>query len=291
MLAIKLDSFTSKPLPRFSKTFLVLAVFASTVRFAVAQSEPSPVAALSLPDAPGLSSTISATPKTETPATETQTPGTETPAQATLTPADASQGRSAGPRLHLLATRHDITIQPGQTAPRLSARDKAILGLRESVSLFSMAGWIGSAGWGQLVNGSPNYGTDSGAFGERLGADAIHGITHNIIGNSFFAPLFHDDPRYYKIGKGHNVGRRSLYALTRVFVTKSDDGLARPNYSLISGNIAGAALTNAYFPDVNHGAKETAKIFGTSMIGSAVGFIVTEFLDDALQIVHLKKQD
>jgi hypothetical protein len=233
-----------------------------------------------LPDAPGPSSTIS------------PAPDSEASAQATFTPADAPQALSAtNPRRHLLATRHDITIQPGQTAPRLSARDKTILGLRESVSLFSMAGWIGAAGYGQLVDGTPNYGTDSGAFGERIGANAIHGITHNIIGNSFFAPLFHDDPRYYKMGKGHNVGRRSIYALTRVFVTRSDDGLARPNYSLISGNIAGAALTNAYFPDVNHGAAETAKIFGTSMIGSAVGFIVTEFADDALQIAHLKKQD
>jgi hypothetical protein len=242
-----------------------------------------------LPDAPGLSSTISPAPNPETPATET-------PAQATFTPADAQQALSATdpatkPGHHLLATRHDITIQPGQTAPSLSAHDKAILGLRESVSLFSVAGWISSAGYGQLVNGSPNYGTDSGAFGERIGANAIHGITHNVIGNSFFAPLFHDDPRYYRMGKDHNVGRRSIYALTRVFVTKSDDGIARPNYSLISGNIAGAALTNAYFPDVNHGAKETAKIFGTSMVGSAVGFIVTEFLDDALQFAHLRKQD
>lgn len=285
-MASKLDSSTSKPLPRFTTTFLVLAVLVFTVRLAVAQSEPSPVTALSfsLPDAPGLSSTIS------------PTPDSETPAQATFTPADAPQAVSAtkpatNSRRHLFATRHDITIRPGETAPQLSARDKTILGLRESVSLFSIAGWIGAAGYGQLVNGTPNYGTDSGAFGERLGANAIHGITHNIIGNSFFAPLFHEDPRYYRMGKGHNVGRRSIYSLTRVFVTKSDDGFARPNYSLISGNIAGAALTNAYFPDVNHGAKETAKIFGTSMVGSAVGFIVTEFADDALQIVHLRKQD
>ena len=257
----------------------MLVVFASTARLAVAQSEPSSTTALSLPDAPGLSSTIS------------PTPDSETPAQATFTSADAPEAPSANPSHHLLATRHDITIEPGQTAPRLSAHDKALLGLRESVSLFSVTGWISSAGYGQLVNGSPNYGTDSGAFGERIGANAIHGISHNIIGNSFFAPLFHEDPRYYRMGKGHNVGRRAIYSLTRVFVTKSDDGLARPNYSLISGNIAGAALTNAYFPDVNHGAKETAKILGTSMVGSAVGFIVTEFLDDALQIAHLKKQD
>jgi hypothetical protein len=238
-----------------------------------------------LPDAPGLSSTISPTPDTETPVAET-------PAQATFTQSNAPDASSpANPGRHLFATRHDITIEPGETAPRLSARDKAILGLRESVSLFSVAGWISSSGYGQLVNGSPNYGTDSGAFGERLGANAIHGISHNIIGNSFFAPLFHEDPRYYKMGKGHNVGRRSIYALTRVFVTRSDDGLARPNYSLIGGNIAGAALTNAYFPDVNHGATETAKILGTSMVGSAVGFIVTEFAGDALEIAHLKKKD
>jgi hypothetical protein len=201
---------------------------------------------------------------------------------------DEDHGAHSGSRRRF-ATRNDITIRPGQTAPLLTSHDKVLLGLKESFTLFSVIGWTASAGYSHLTNGIPNYGTDKGAFGERLGATAVRSISENIFGNAILAPLFHDDPRYYKMGSGHNFVKRALYAGTRTLVTRKDDGSARPNYSLLAGNLAGATLTNAYYPTLNHGFSETAKIFGTSVGGSAIGFVVTEFLDDALDFVHLKK--
>lgn len=199
---------------------------------------------------------------------------------------------TAAPRLrhrHYIASRTDITIEPGQTAPSLTPQDKVSLGLKESFTLFSVVGWLTSAGYSHLTNGSPNYGTDKGAFGERLGATALRNTSENILGNAVFAPIFHDDPRYYKMGRGHNVVKRALYAATRTLITKADDGRPRPNYSLLSGNLVGAILTNTYYPAPNQGFGQTAKTFGTSVGGSAVGFVVTEFLNDALGIAHLKK--
>src|SRR5215475_3315554 len=38
-------------------------------------------------------------------------------------------------------------IFAGQEAPKQQARDKVLLGLRESVTPFSMLGWLFSAGW------------------------------------------------------------------------------------------------------------------------------------------------
>lgn len=242
------------------------------------QIDPAPTTTrvmLSLPDAPGFSS------------------GTEATSELSSSD-DAANADDAGflngSRHHLhIASRREITIQPGQIAPSLSAHNKTVLGLRESFTLFSVIGWTASAGYSQLINGSPNYGTDSGAFGERLGAASVRLISQNIFGNAIFAPVFHTDPRYYKMGPGHNIVKRTLYAATRTLITKSDDGRTQPNYSLLSGNLAGAALTNAYYPSTNRGFTETAKTFGNSLGGSAVGFIVTEFLDEALTFAHLQK--
>jgi hypothetical protein len=194
-------------------------------------------------------------------------------------------------RRRFLATRSDITIYPGQSAPALSAHDKEILGLKQTFTLFTLIGWTTSAGYTQLVNGSPNYGTDSGAFGERLGAAALRNTTQNIFGNVIFAPLFHEDPRYYKMGKGHKGYNRILYAASRALITRADDGRATPNYSLIGGRVVGAALSNTYYPQANRGFGQTAETFGTSMAGAAFGFVVTEFLDEALQVAHLKKPE
>jgi hypothetical protein len=183
----------------------------------------------------------------------------------------------------------DTIIFPGETAPPLSARQKVVLGLKDSVSPFSIAGWVGSAGWSQLWNSSPNYGTDKGAFGQRLAATAARNASQDIFGNVVLAPILHEDPRYYEMGRGHNFIKRSLYAATRVLITRTDSGHMTPNYSLIGGNLAGAALTNAYYPTLNQGFTQTAMTFGNSLGGSAVGMVFSEFYDDALRIVHLKQ--
>ncbi|WP_433975173.1 hypothetical protein [Tunturiibacter lichenicola] len=237
---------------------------------------------LSLPDAPDNSNSI--------PSIGESSSSTE------ATDSAAKEGRSAAfdataVRRRILATRSDITIYPGQTAPPLSAHDKEVMGFKQSFTLFSLIGWTTSAGYTHLVNGSPNYGTDSGAFGERLGAAALRNTSQNIFGNVVFAPLFHEDPRYYKMGKGHSFFKRVVYSATRAVVTRADDGHATPNYSLISGRVFGAALTNAYYPQTNRGFTQTLETFGTSMGGAATGFVVTEFLDEALEIVHLKKPE
>ena len=172
----------------------------------------------------------------------------------------------------------------------MTVHDKVIAGFKDSVSLFSMAGWLGAAGWEQLTNGSPNYGTDSGAFGQRLGAAAIRGISEGVFSDSFFAPIFHEDPRYYVMGQGHPFFKRLVYAGTRVLITKTDSGHSTPNFALIAGNAAGSALTIPYYPAKNTTFSEVAQTFGGSLGGSAIGFVVDEFIIDALVDLHIKKR-
>src|SRR5207244_9312306 len=124
-----------------------------------------------------------------------------------------------------------VVIRPGEVAPPWTVRDKVVGGLANSVSLFAAAGWLASAGWEQLLNSSPNYGTDSGAFGQRLGAAAIRGTSEGIFTNSLFAPLFHEDPRYYVMGSGHPFLKRVVYAGTRAIITRTDSGHTTPNFA------------------------------------------------------------
>jgi hypothetical protein len=270
--------FASLSLLASAATFMSAQGFSSVDDFgrAPAASEKTMSAtALLLPDAPGFTSSSAST--------------TDTSSSATGDLAEPSDADAAGSDHHPHIPRlHEITIEPGQTAPPLSSHAKVVLGLKESFTFFSAVGWTASAGFSQLTNGSPNYGTDSGAFGERLGATSLRLISQNIIGNAFFAPLFHEDPRYYKMG-GRNVGRRVFYAATRTLITKSDDGRSRPNFSLLSGHLAGAALTNTYYPSINRGFRETAETFGNAIGGSALGFGITEFLNDVLRFAHLEK--
>jgi hypothetical protein len=234
---------------------------------------------LQLPDSPGFLASSSRY-TTDTPA-----------APGNFDAPQIAHGLSApGPNAR---TRHSSqfvwAIAPDEMAQPMSAHDKIVGGLRHSVSLFSATGWLSSAGWAQLNNGIPNYGTDKGAFGQRLGTAAIHGTSNGIFSSSIFAPLFHEDPRYYIMGRGNNFFKRAIYATTRTIITRTDDGHATPNFALWAGNAAGAALTVTYFPAKNTTSKEVAKTFGTSLGGSTVGFFVREFIGDALERAHLKK--
>jgi hypothetical protein len=270
---------TSKALLKTNTACLALALLASTAPIALAQTEVNSAntstASLSLPDSPGfLASSESSS---------------SYPDFGTTSDASDPVSSLAPAHHNKLFSHREITIEPGQAVPRLSAQNKVVLGLEQSFTLFSVVGWVTSAGYSQLVNGSPNYGTDSGAFGMRLGATALRNTSQNILGNAIFAPIFHEDPRYYKMGKGHNPVKRTLYAATRALITRSDDGTPRPNYSLISGNLVGSILTNTYYPQLNQGFGQTALTFGTSIGGSAIGFVVSEFLYDGLEYAHLQK--
>ena len=183
-----------------------------------------------------------------------------------------------------------LTVYQGEIAAPMTVSDKVKGGLKNSVSLFSMTGWLASAGYEQLTNGSPNYGTDAGAFGERLGIGAIHGISNGVFSNSLFAPMFHQDPRYYVMGPGHPFFKRLVYATTRCIISRTDSGDSMANYALFAGNAAGAALTVTYYPAQNTTFSQVTRTFGTSLAGSAFGFVVDEFLVDAVVDLHLKKK-
>ena len=181
-----------------------------------------------------------------------------------------------------------MTVLPGEVADPMTVQDKVAAGLKTSV--FSSAGSVAAAGWQQLTDGRPNYGTDSGAFGQRLGAAAISGTSSSLFSHSVFAPIFHEDPRYYVMGSGHPFLKRLIYAGTRVLITRTDSGHSTPNFALFAGNAAGSALTVTYYPAKNATFRGVTETFGGSLGGSALGFVFDEFIADALVDLHLKKK-
>jgi hypothetical protein len=163
-----------------------------------------------------------------------------------------------------------------------------LVGLGDLYSVENFAAIILSAGYEHVLNSEPNYGTDKGAFGERLGAAAIRETTQGVFSDMVFAPLFHEDNRYYQMGPAKNPVKRTLYAVTRPFITKTDAGNSTVNGSLLAGYAAAAALTPAYYPQINRNFHDTASTFGSSIGGAALGFFVNEFSSDVLIALHLK---
>ena len=163
-----------------------------------------------------------------------------------------------------------------------------MLGFRDAFSPESIAVWALVAGYEQALNNSPNWPRNKAGYFRRAGAAAVRDSTDGIFGDSLFAPLFRQDPRYYRAGRSRSFLYRTLYAVTRPLVTRTDAGHLAPNLSLLAANVFGAWFTDVYYPTINQSFGSTAETFGGSVGSSALGFFVAEFADDFLEAIRLR---
>ncbi len=210
-------------------------------------------------------------------------------AAETLAPGDDTTG--AGQSYPRTARATDITVLPGQTAPRQTVRDKLIGSVRDSYSPFSIGGEVISAGYSHLTNGTPNYGSDGNAFAQRFGAAVARGTSQNLFAEGAMAAILHEDPRYYQLGSSKPFLKRVVYAATRPLITRTDGGKATPNLALLTGYLGAAALTKVYYPPPNQSFSETLITYGGSIGGAAIGDEVSEFLSNTLSFLHLKRHE
>ncbi len=199
----------------------------------------------------------------------------------------APTSHPAPPPLPPVAGRYSVVVAPGQVGGPQSPSDKLVGSLRNSIAPFSLTGELIAAGYSHLTNGSPNFGTDSGAFASRFGAAVARGTSQKIFADGVLAAALREDPRYYQLGSKTPFVHRVLYAVTRPLITRTDAGHTTPNVATLGGYLGAAYLTRTYNPVLNQSNTEVLKIYGSSLGGAALGDAVTEFLPDALAFVHL----
>jgi hypothetical protein len=186
-----------------------------------------------------------------------------------------------------VAPIHQKYILAGVRAQPVGARDKMVIGLMDSYRLTNFGGMFAAAGYEQLRNHQPNYGTDRGAFGERLGAAAIRDTAQGVLTDGVYASLLHEDPRYYVEGPQYGVFHRALYALTRPLITRTDRGRTTLNGAELLGYASASAISDTYYPPSNRNVRDTAEAFAGSLGGSALGFMLTEFTSSLWHDLHI----
>jgi hypothetical protein len=159
----------------------------------------------------------------------------------------------------------------------LTTGQKFELSFRSRIGLGAFGSALFGAGERHLNNSRPHYGTDSGAFGERLGAAELKQVTESFFSYGLYASMFHEDPHYYVLGRGHSPVDRAVYSATRPFITLTDSGGHSVNWSKIAGQASATALTNAYYPDNDRGIAESFSSFGSNMASSILTNEIHEF--------------
>ena len=95
---------------------------------------------------------------------------------------------------------------------------------------------------------------------------------------SIFPSLLHEDPRYFRRGTG-TVKSRTWYALSRIFVTRTDAGGRRFNFSEVLGNATGVAVSNLYYSDTRTVGDNLERLT-TQLATDAASQVLKEFWPD-----------
>jgi hypothetical protein len=160
----------------------------------------------------------------------------------------------------------------------ITAKQKFIIGAKDSFDypLLLLAGAF--AGLGQWTNENPSFGQGMAGYGRRLGTAYADQAIGNMMTESIYPSLLREDPRYFRRGTGPKWGR-TWYALTRVMVTRTDSGRTRFNFSEWVGNATGTAISNSYYPDNRNVGANVAKL--CEQVGTdAVSQVLKEFWPD-----------
>ena len=209
--------------------------------------------------------------------------GAQAPDPAQTQPASVTDDRILGVIPNFLTVEN-----PRQQVTPLSPKQKFTLFAKETFDPFTVAASAAGAALSQIDNDNPKYGRGGGPYAERFGAAVADVTTQNFFSDAVLASLLHEDPRYFRRGPEYGAWNRVGYALSRVFVTRTDKGTPSFNYSGILGMSMGIALSNAYYPDASVNASEVGSRFATSIAASSLGNLLPEFWPDIRQKLHRK---
>jgi hypothetical protein len=128
-------------------------------------------------------------------------------------------------------------------------------------------------------DGFCGYGMGLANYGKCFGSLELDANVSSFIGDYALTVAFHQDPRYFRLGKG-SFGRRTWYAITRVFVTFNDSGKNVFYTSALTGTVAAAAISNLYYPPQDKGLGHTLSRIYIDLGNTAIYNGAAEFWPD-----------
>jgi hypothetical protein len=116
-------------------------------------------------------------------------------------------------------------------------------------------------------------------WGKRFGATLADTESRRFIQTFALSAILHQDPRYFP-SQRRTLIARSLYAATRVLITRNDSGDNTFNTSELLGALFVSALQNSYYPSQDRNFGATMNRFGGALSSDAIDNLLREFTPD-----------
>ena len=206
-------------------------------------------------------------------------------AQSSVSPATAPQSSTsstAGPQQtkrilfiipNFRAVSADVKLPPTTTGEKF----KIFLSDSFDYSAFVEVGLL--AADGDAHKSEPEFRHGAAAYARYY----WHSFADNTDGNlmtEFLVPTAtREDPRYYTLGHGGFL-HRSVYSLSRLIITRDNQGNATPNLSEIVGNGAASGIADLYYPRSDRDWTKTGQRWVLQVGIDGLANLVKEFWPD-----------
>jgi hypothetical protein len=134
------------------------------------------------------------------------------------------------------------------------------------------------AGQSQLSNSNRSFGQGVEGYAHYWVTSYADYAIGDFMTEAIYPTLLHQDPRYFRKGKGSGISRLG-YAASQIFVTHNDSGKLAPNYSELLGNSTAVAISMSYYPE-NRDAGDAVSKLGTQLGVDMVSNVLKEFWPD-----------
>jgi hypothetical protein len=201
------------------------------------------------------------------------------PAPASASPAPQN---STGPK----QTKRILGIMPNFNAvsadtklPPQSPKEKFVIAAKNSFDYSSFFIAAVQSGISMAGNSYPEFHQGVAGYGRYYYHTLLDTADENFMVAGLWPVVFHQDNRFYTMGHGR-IGRRALYAASRVLITRNDSGNKTFNVSEILGAGSAASLSTVYYPDRYQTWTKVGQKWLTSCIIDSANFTFKEFWPD-----------
>jgi hypothetical protein len=212
---------------------------------------------------------------------------TASPAKRTPEPESAAESKEGKTRIFGIFPAFNVTNQVNPEPMTNGEKFKLFArGSYDPVTLITPALKVPIL---QAVENGSSFGDGFSGFMHRYGVSLADGTSSRFFRQFVFPAVLKEDPRYFRMGDG-TIGARTKYGLSRLFVTKTDSGNHRFNFSRLLGSGASAGLSIAYYPASQRTGGTTVLNFGLSYASEAGSNLLKEFAPDIARKLSRKKK-
>jgi len=198
-----------------------------------------------------------------------------------------TQGDNQSKRILWIIPNYRAVSTDTQLPPQ-SFKEKSWLATEDTFDYSDFIFVAALSGISMAQKSEPSFGQGGAGYGRyywRVFADT--GI-ENYMAEAIVPEVTKEDPRYYTLGKGGFI-KRTGYAVSRLFITRTDAGKNSFNISEIVGSGAAAGIGDVYYPTDSNMWVKTYQRWGTQVGLDGVFNILKEFWPDINHSVFHEK--